>query len=535
VSSIEAVLNGSAQYHIECGDCLDVVRTIPDCSIDSMVTDPPAGISFMGAAWDGDKGGRDQWIEWLAERLVEAYRVLKPGGYVCIWSLPRTSHWTGKAIEDAGFEIRDTIHHTFGSGFPKSMNVSLAIDNADGLKAERGVVHEYSASGNAGNAGAHLVGVESTESVQLAVTRGATEKSREWDGFGTAMKPGHELWWIARKPFKGTLVANVLEYGCGALNIDTCRVGTDWNEPDRPASWKNSGHTADASADKIAAPPGDGIQCHPGGRWPANVVFTHSAACQAVGSTPDEISSNTFFGEKFQSAAYGVRRATTTTTTTTKYDCAPDCPVRKLDGQSGESVSNPNPNPNPNPNLKNQVYGNGMGGTISASNQHADSGTASRFFNCFEWDPQLDDPFIYLAKPSTAEREAGCGQLRKRSAGEMTGGREEDGAAQDCPRTGAGRGGGRHNHHPTLKSIALMSHLIRLVTRPGGITLSMFLGSGTDVCTGILSGFRCIGIEKEPDFAEIARARARYWAHRGPPSKKPLKPVEANPKQTTLF
>jgi hypothetical protein len=421
---------------------------------------------------------------------------------------------------------------TGNSGFPKSLNVSLAIDNADGLKAERGIVHEYHACGNAGNAGAHLVGVESTESVQLAVTRGATEKSREWDGFGTALKPGHELWWIARKPFKGTLVSNVLEHGCGALNIDACRVGTDWNEPDRPASWKNSGHTADASADKIAAPPGDGIQCHPGGRWPANVVFSHSAECRAAGSTSDVFSVSTPDSSWTKTGLLGIGGPATATATATAYDCAPDCPVRKLDGQSGESVSVPGTNTENQ--RANSISASGL--TAGGTQYHSDSGTASRFFNCFDWDPQLDDPMIYMAKPSTLEREMGCHHTQpKRSAGEMTGGREDDGAAQDCPRTGAGRGGGRHNHHPTLKSIALMSHLIRLVTRPGGVTLSMFLGSGTDVCAGILSGFRCIGIEKEPDFAEIARARARYWAHHGPPSKKPLKPVEADPRQQTLF
>jgi DNA modification methylase len=101
------------------GDCLDVLRQMPDACVDSVVTDPPAAIGFMGKSWDGDRGGRDRWIAWLAERMQEACRVLKPGGHALVWSLPRTSGWTQMALEDAGFEVRDCIVHIFGSGFAK--------------------------------------------------------------------------------------------------------------------------------------------------------------------------------------------------------------------------------------------------------------------------------------------------------------------------------------------------------------------------------------------------------------------------------
>jgi site-specific DNA-methyltransferase (adenine-specific) len=96
------------------GDCLDVLRTLDDCSVDAVVTDPPAGIAFMGKAWDGNRGGRDQWVAWLAERLEQCLRVLKPGGHAVVWALPRTSGWTHRALEDAGFEVRDCITHLFG-------------------------------------------------------------------------------------------------------------------------------------------------------------------------------------------------------------------------------------------------------------------------------------------------------------------------------------------------------------------------------------------------------------------------------------
>ena len=107
-------------YH---GDCLDVLRQLPDCSVDDIVTDPPAAVAFMGMKWDSDRGGRDQWIDWLAERMAEALRVVKPGGHALVWALPRTSHWTAMALEDAGWEIRDCIQHLFGGGFPKGRRI----------------------------------------------------------------------------------------------------------------------------------------------------------------------------------------------------------------------------------------------------------------------------------------------------------------------------------------------------------------------------------------------------------------------------
>lgn len=102
------------------GDCLTVLRNLPSNSLDSLVTDPPAGISFMGKDWDKDKGGRDQWIAWMTEVMAECHRVLKPGAHGLVWAIPRTSGWTQRALEDANFEIRDCISHLFGSGFPKS-------------------------------------------------------------------------------------------------------------------------------------------------------------------------------------------------------------------------------------------------------------------------------------------------------------------------------------------------------------------------------------------------------------------------------
>lgn len=118
------------------GDCLEILKSHTENHFDSLVTDPPAGISFMGKEWDGDKGGRDSWIQWMTEVMKECLRVMKPGAHGLVWALPRTSHWTATALENAGFEVRDIITHLFGTGFPKSHDISKGIDKANGAERE---------------------------------------------------------------------------------------------------------------------------------------------------------------------------------------------------------------------------------------------------------------------------------------------------------------------------------------------------------------------------------------------------------------
>ena len=134
-------------YTLHHGDCLEVLATLPDCLVDAIVTDPPAGIAFMGKAWDRDKGGKAEWVQWMQSVAAQCLRVIKPGGHALVWAIPRTSHWTGDAWEEAGWQVRDKIYHVFGSGFPKSLDVSKAIDKAAG--AEREVVGERKLTGKA--------------------------------------------------------------------------------------------------------------------------------------------------------------------------------------------------------------------------------------------------------------------------------------------------------------------------------------------------------------------------------------------------
>lgn len=348
----------AVSWLVEQGDCLAALRACPASVVDALVTDPPAGIGFMGKKWDQDHGGRNNWIAAKAAIYCEVLRVLKPGAHGLVWALPRTSHWTATALEDAGFEIRDVVNHLFGTGFPKSLDLG--------------------------------------------------------DGRGTALKPAAEHWILVRKPCDGTTTANVERWGTGGLNVDACRLE--------------------------------------GERWPAHVVLSHDEACGAV--------------------------------------CAPGCAVRALDEQAGERRSGARA-----AGRYQQRDGTGIYGACEAREEpeiFASSGSASRFF--------------YVAKPSPSERDLGCDALPMRTPAELTG--SKDGAARlASPRTGAGRSSGRRNHHPTVKSIALMRWLCRLVTPPGGVVLDPFCGSGSTGCAAVLEGLHFAGIEQDPEYVAIARAR----------------------------
>lgn len=227
------------------GESLDVLKTLESNSVDSIVTDPPAGIGFMNKSWDKAKS-RDEWIQWLKEIMIESKRVLKPGGHALVWALPRTSHWTATALEDAGFEIRDTVNHIFGTGFPKSQNIGKAVEK---------IKEEYRIS-------ASLI-QQSTEN--------------EWEGWGSNLKPAHEHWILCRKPIEEkTIAENVVKWGCGGLNIDACRVGNDTSRGDRyhgkPAGTEDNQYFQGLNSKSLWKVPT--------GRWPANLILSHHQECE---------------------------------------------------------------------------------------------------------------------------------------------------------------------------------------------------------------------------------------------------------------
>lgn len=208
-------------------NCLNILKELEENSVDSIVTDPPYGISFMGQRWDYDVPSVNIWKECL--------RVLKPGGHLLSFSGSRTYHRMALNIEDAGFEIRDQIMWVYGSGFPKSLNVGKAIDKKLGVEREVvGIKNRPAISTKNSNHGwkrpSHF-NEDGTHKTTMNVTLPTSEEAKQWDGWGTALKPAHEPIVLARKPFKGNVATNVLDHGTGAINIDSCRVDEEGRWP----------------------------------------------------------------------------------------------------------------------------------------------------------------------------------------------------------------------------------------------------------------------------------------------------------------
>lgn len=337
------------------GDSLLVLKSLESSSIDSLITDPPAGISFMGKEWDDDKGGRDAWIAWMKEVMQECLRVLKPGAHGLVWAIPRTSHWTATALEDAGFEVRDVITHIFGSGFPKSLDISKAIDKAAG--AEREVVGhkgEFDARYNSPLTdirGGNYCNGEKAKLDLGAITAPSTPEAKQWQGFGTALKPASEHWILVRKPLsEKTVASNVLKHGTGGINIDASRIqGAKPSVPQRDMKTIHGGQFGAGDGKGRTDIMSDNTQ----GRFPANLVLSHNEDC----------------GEEvpFPHADFMV------------WKCVPGCAVAMLDAQSGNLLGAGNKSFKK---TSEDNYSGGLGGFGEFGFKYDNGGRASRFFYC---------------------------------------------------------------------------------------------------------------------------------------------------------
>lgn len=481
------------KYKVVQGDSLDVLKRLPDESISAVVTDPPYGLSntdpkhvvevlakwssgerdfvpegkgFMGKSWDSFVPPPALWDE--------IFRILKPGGHALVFAGTRTVDLMTLSLRLAGFDIRESIAWLYGSGFPKSMDVSKAIDKAAG--AERQVVgtekvrdirngggREY---GEGINAGARSGPVY----MERELTAPTTEDARRWEGWGTALKPAHEPIVVARKPFKGTVANNVLAHGTGALNIDACRVNPGEPVPGGGNGKANHGGNFAGSAQYQGERPP--VEPHTRGRWPANVILAHNPDCEEVGtkkvrSQSPSVPQPTFGVKGTEEGTYKAGEGrngemSTGYASVEAWQCTPDCPVAELDAQSGERKAEGKvKGTEPSQTGQNDIYGT-WGRVENAP--YSDTGGASRFF--------------YVAKAPRRERPVLL--------------EHED---------------GKKVVHPTVKPLTLMRYLVRLVTPPEGIVLDPFAGSGTTIEAACLEGFSALGIEREADYVELINLR----------------------------
>jgi len=462
------------------GNCLETLKEIPDNSIDSVVTDPPYELGFMGKSWDSTG------IAFNVKVWQECMRVLKPGGHLLAFSGSRTYHRMAVAIEDAGFEIRDQIMWVYGSGFPKSMDISKAIDK------HAGAVREVIAIEVRYNEPSGIVGVGQGERelVERKITSPFTDEAKQWQGWGTALKPAHEPIVVARKPISEKTVAeNVLTYGTGAINIDASRVGFV-SEADKKESIDKNQH-ADFGTKPITNNTvyGDYSMIEPKnyqptGRFPANLILSHNPDCQLikegstevsreVGSTPDMRGNN--YGRSDKTIEIEM---STYKDTPEIYQCTEGCPFLEFPNSKSTGGRIGKKDMGSVTNVPAGEYEAGDPG-------YGDNGTAARFFYC--------------AKTSKAERNAGLNEFQDVK------GHSNYGSIQERSSNPS-----QKNFHPTVKPLTLIRYLIKLVTPPNGTVLDPFLGSGTTAVAATLDNYKWIGCELTEEYLPIINGRVAY-------------------------
>jgi len=517
-------------------DTMTVLEGIPEESLDALVTDPPSGIHFMGREWDDHKKykpcttkGRlalrvSKWLNlesWEAGFLafsvdwaVKAYRVLKPGSHGLVWGLPRSSDLTMLALRIAGFEVRDVIEnlvaksdvmkrfveslstdqiqalahaiednsrvlHVFGSGFPKSYDVSKGIDKMLGAERTKDKVpikdinmhaHQVSSALDKDNPDERVSKAEKKGFHEVKSDEPVTDEAKMWHGWATALKPANEPWIMVRKPMSETVAQSLLDRGTGALNIANCRTkaGEDYAKMDMPyVNFKSTEYGfALGVNDEPPEYSEERFKPNPAGRWPTNLVMEHRDECRSDDCVL-----------RWECEDCGVRVWVRPLKHCPRCEGewreTDPCPVAEIANQSGPSKSTP---------TTGERYGVNAFKGFSAPNVprgYSDEGTAARYFPRFHRDPDGEASFSYEPKTSPTERNLGMPK-------------------------------GKKNKHPTIKSIALMRWLIRLITPPGGTVIDPFMGSGTTGMAAAKEGVSFVGIERDPDSFETARHRVRY-------------------------
>ena len=398
------------------GDCLKVLPTLEENSVDSIVTDPPYELGFMGKKWDatGVAFNVDVWRE--------AYRVLKPGGHLLAFSGSRTYHRMAVAIEDAGFEIRDQIMWVYGSGFPKSMAIDKQLDKHLGVERE---IVGRNPNSRENSTKDNTLFESGTVGKTDYITKPSSEEAKKWEGWGTALKPAHEPIVLARKPLEGTVVNNILKHGVGGINIDDSRVPGEEIPINKLEMWSGFGEKVKPEYEQ---------EMNNKGRFPANLI--HDGSEEVTELFP-----------RAKGGAYPAKRGKAVSTTFAS-------------GQETE------------------------GGFRAMG----DDGSAARFFYC--------------AKANKRDRNDGLDGFEVKRPDTRTktgmGTFDEKGVAAQS------------NHHPTVKPIALMQYLVRLITPPTGIVLDPFMGSGSTGKACMYEGFGFIGIDQSEEYVKISQARIYF-------------------------
>lgn len=541
------------------GDCRDVMKTYPDNFFHSVVCDPPYELTsgkttdkknsggFMGKAWDGSGIAYDinVWRECL--------RVLKPGGHLLAFGGTRTYHRMACAIEDAGFECRDMLEWVYGSGFPKSLDISKKIDqNAprivmfadfakhfaecrkttgisqkeisknfpsktggltgcvwnwenganvptlaqwtilqpilglsdefkpliERIEAEREVIGK---DGRTAKNSMFGIGIQP----DWDITKPSTPAAIQWAGFGTALKPSHEPIGLFRKPLdEATIAGNVLKWGCGGLAIDKCRIGASGGSTQPSGMDRYNAKLAEQGYRPNEYQQGEPAAPLPAGRFPSNLIWSHSPNCQRIGTKKvkghkgypngpgglwsKEYQQKSQIAKNWNNASSVVDNEPWVgyadadgMETIESWDCAPDCPSwefakagKRLPGRDGTKKTI----------TSTSMFNNG--GPVEVK-KYCDAGSVSRFFKSCQPDVP---PFVYMSKASKSDR-------------------------------------GEGNTHCTTKPSSLIQYLCKLITPPGGIILDPFSGSGTLAIAAIRENFHYICIEKESEYIEICKSR----------------------------
>jgi len=477
---------------IICGNCLDVMAEMEENSIDTIITDPPYELSFMGKDWD--KNG----VSFQSGIWAAVLRIAKPGALLLAFGGTRTWHRLACAIEDAGWEIRDTMLWMFGGGFPKSHNIANAVDKKHGAPDRR---HRIATASRFSPDG-----LFEPDGEDLPPYMARTEYGVAWEGHGTALKPAWEPIILAMKPIDGTFAQNAEKWGVAGLWIDgariahlesnTCRSRYKAGLSEEQMTGLGGIRYAHINYGKYAE---ENSRRADSGRWPANVLLQHHPECVEVGKTKVRGVKRLSAGDSEGRGIYGrgFPRGDLRVVGYTEadgfeevvaYNCHPDCPVGILDGMS--SSKSPVSYRRMVKSENRTAYSPGIGEPAGKDSlNYGDSGGASRFF--------------YTAKAPRRERFFLCRDCDDVFPAEM----------RDAHKHGHVDAKGRRTwghliYHPTQKPIELMEYLCTLTKTPtGGIVLDPFAGTGTTCLAARNVGRPFIGIEFESDYCRIAQRR----------------------------